>query len=221
MKTDDLIVQLARSATPVRPLPSPGARSLRWIGLAMAVAALVVLALGPRHDLRLALARPSYVVALVAMIVASVCAAGAAFALSVPGAERTRAIRGLAIAAALGWPAVWAITLLRTGSSHEGVFHALCAIEIAVVAAAGGTAMFAMLRRAAPLRPGLTAAIAGVAAVSTGGIAAQLVCPLNDPAHQLVGHAMVAAVVAVAVAVVGRRVLIRSMANRRTSPELE
>jgi len=45
-----------------------------------------------------------------------------------------------------------------------------------------------MLRRAAPLRHGWTAALAMAAPAAAGAFAIQFICPLGDAAHALFGH---------------------------------
>jgi hypothetical protein len=68
-------------------------------------------------------------------------------------------------------------------------------------------ALFVMLRRAAPLRGAWSAALATLAAVALGAVATQFICPLDDPAHQLVGHVLPVAFLAVFGAIAGRRSL--------------
>ena len=68
-----------------------------------------------------------------------------------------------------------------------------------------GWALFAMLRRAAPLQRAWSAALATLAAVALAAVATQIICPVDDPAHQLVGHALPVAFLSVCGAIVGRR----------------
>jgi hypothetical protein len=67
--------------------------------------------------------------------------------------------------------------------------------------------MFAMLRRAAPLRRTWSAALATLAAVALGAAATQFLCPIDDPAHLLVGHLLPVASLAIGGAIAGRRAL--------------
>jgi hypothetical protein len=64
-----------------------------------------------------------------------------------------------------------------------------------------------MLRRAAPLRLGWVAALATLAAVALAAAATQFICPIDDPAHQLVGHVLPVVVLAIGGAIGGRRSL--------------
>ena len=70
-----------------------------------------------------------------------------------------------------------------------------------------GWVLFAMVRRAAPLRRAWSGALATLAAVGISAAATQFICPLDDPAHQLVGHVLPVAVLSVLGAFVGHRYL--------------
>jgi hypothetical protein len=67
--------------------------------------------------------------------------------------------------------------------------------------------LFAMLRRAAPLRRAWAGALATLAAVAIGATATQFICPIDDPAHQLVGHMLPVAVLSMLGAIAGLRYL--------------
>lgn len=204
MKTDELILQLATSARPVTPLPPPSVRMLRWLALATLFAAAAVMVIGARADLRAAVSRPAIIASLLSLLTATVSAAAAAFAMSVPGAERSPRQHLLPIAAAVAWLATWLVMLAQSPAGHARLFHAGCANEIAVLGVASGWALLVMLRRAAPLEPNWTAGIAAIAAVTVASAATQVMCPIDDPAHQLVGHVLIAALVGLAGFIVGR-----------------
>ena len=61
MRTDELIVQLARAAGPVRPLPGPSVRLARWTAAAVPMTALGVIVIGPRADVLTAIHQPTFV----------------------------------------------------------------------------------------------------------------------------------------------------------------
>lgn len=200
LSTEQLIVHLAGSARVVTPLKPPFVRLILWMAVATVLSAIVVLAVGPRRDLSTAVVTPGFVASIVCLFVTMVAGAAAAFVLSVPGAERSWLQRALPVAAALAWPVVWAFLLATAAGSDgrtPGVFHAACAIEILGISAISGAILLAMIRRAAPLRPAWTAATISLSAIAVASAATQVMCPLSDPAHQLGGHVLVAAVVGV------------------------
>ncbi|HEY6356838.1 MAG TPA: NrsF family protein, partial [Vicinamibacterales bacterium] len=69
-------------------------------------------------------------------------------------------------------------------------------------------ALFAMARRAAPLRLAWTGAFAGAAAASMAALAVQIACPLDDVGHAFLGHFVPVLVIAV-LGISSRRVLVR------------
>ena len=207
MSTDELIVQLARSARPIRPLPPPGVRAMRWSAAALLVMLVAIVVIGPRADLPLALSRPVFLGSLVALLLTLASGTTAAFVLSVPGAGRSSAQRVLPLLMAAGWSAIWLIAAAAGGTPGTAPIHSGCAIQIAVCAAATGWLLFAMVVRAAPLQPLWTAAVASVSSMATGAVVAQVLCPLDDPMHQLIGHVLIGLVVAGAGLVAGHRAL--------------
>jgi len=210
VKTDDLIVQLARSARPVTPLRPPVVRAAWWFAAAVGVMIGAVVAIGPRADLAAALGRPAFLGSIAVLLIALASAAPAAFMLSVPGAGRSRALHVLPVLAVAAWPAIWLVVLAEAGApvvQRPTPFHWACAIEIVLCALATGGLLFAMVSRAAPLRPGWTAVVASLAGIAAGTAATQLICPLDDPRHQLIGHVLTAVVVLGAGLLGGRRAL--------------
>jgi hypothetical protein len=214
VRTDDLIVELARNATPIAPLPSPSIRLGRWAAVMFVVAATGVWLLGPRADVGQALRRTAYDVRLVMTLLTALLAAAAALVLSVPGAERSRVQRILPFVAIGAWAAFLA-ALLVAGGSPVGRVLAFpvnwpCSYKIFGFCLIPGVALVSLVRRAAPLEPLWNALLATLAATSLAATATQFICPVDDPAHQLVGHVlpvMVLAAIATAVSYrfLGRR----------------
>ena len=192
MKTEDLIVQLASSATPVRPLASPARRFVSWTMAATIIAAIGMAIIGPRADIRAALQSPTFVILAGVTFLTAVLSAIAAFVLSVPGAERSPAQHWLPIGAGAMWAGLLVGALLEGGAPMSRLaafpFHAACAIEIGGLALLPGLLIFFMVRRAAPLRLAWSALLGGLASVAFAATATQIICPIDDPAHHLVAH---------------------------------
>ena len=211
MRTEELIVQLARAAGPVRPLARPSVRTARWAAAVLPFAALCVIAIGARIDLGTAIHQPTFVALAAVTLLTGLVAAASSLALGVPGSDRSPFQRVLPLI--LG--AIWTVALLLLVFRGENPvrrilalpIHLACVIEIAAIGLVPSWALFAMLRRAAPLRLGWSAALATLAGVGLGATATQFICPLDDPAHQLVGHVLPAATLVLMGAVAGRRSL--------------
>jgi hypothetical protein len=192
VKTEELIVQLTRSLEPVQPLSSPLVRVIRWAALTLSIGAVGVLAIGARADVADAVRQPAFAGLAILAMATSIAAAATALVLSVPGAERSPVQRGIPLALFVGWVTALAAMLVSGGAAVAGLMampiHIACIIEIAGFALIPGWALFKMLRGAAPLKTWWTAVFAALAATAMGAAATQIVCPIDDPAHHLVGH---------------------------------
>ena len=209
MRTDELIVQLARGAGPVRPLPAPSVRLAQWTAAAVPMTVLGLIVIGPRMDVMTVIYDPAFAGLAVATLGTAVLSASAAFVLSVPGAERSPLQRVVPLAAGGVWALVLVVLLTNGGDPVQRVlalpFHWACLFEIAGLSVVPGWALFAMLRRAAPLQRVWTAALAMLAASALAAVATQLICPVDDPAHLLVGHVLPVTFLSVWGVIVGRR----------------
>jgi hypothetical protein len=209
VRTEELIVQLAREAGPVRTLAAPSLRLAQWTAAALPLTVLAVVVIGPRADVLTAIHGPAFVGLALVTFVTGLLSAAVAFVLSVPGAERSALQRALPLVAGGAWLLLLIVLLTAGGDPGRRVialpFHALCVIEIAGLGAVPGWALFVMLRRAAPLRRVWSAAFATLASVALGALATQFLCPIDDPAHQLVGHLLPVMIFSVCGAIVGRR----------------
>lgn len=208
--TNALIEALARAARPVRRLPSPGRRVVRWLAVALPVIALFGALMGLRLDLAERLAEPAFLVPLLAALVTAVCAAHAAFTSCVPGSPRW--ILWLPAAPL----AVWLASLGRqcwqdwSASGAEGVVFRLdlvCLPVIALVGAAPALVMVLMVRRGAPLTPRLTAFLGALAAAALAYAGLRLVHPQDAAFMVLVWQFGSVAVFAFVVGLFGRRLL--------------
>ncbi len=170
--TERLIAQLAARAAPVKRLPSPLLRSMLWMLLAVAVAAIIIASLGFRPDLAQAMSSPGAAMEWSGSLLTGVLAAFAAFQVSVPG--RSPSWAWLPLPAAVVWMTGVGVgcleDLARMGlqafafESHS----AECAWAITFTSLPLGLVMLVMVRHACVVRPGPTALLAalGAAAVS-------------------------------------------------------
>jgi hypothetical protein len=173
--------------------------------------ALGVILIGPRADVLTALRQPTFIALAATTLAAALFSAASALLLSVPGAERSPLQRAVPMLAVIGW-VLALVRLLTIGGDPARRLLALpvhwaCIIEIAALGLIPGWALFNMVRRAAPLRPVWSAALATLAALALGAAGTQFICPIDDPAHQLIGHALPVALLTVFGALIGRRSL--------------
>jgi hypothetical protein len=206
--SDDLIRHLTADLAPVQRLRSPTVRALLWL----AVVAAMALALIAFSDLsavtrRLASAPDMWMSAL-GSAATTVLAALAAFHLSMP--DRSRAWALLPLPAALIWIAATGAGSLRSWLIPDA--HAAtmgeekdCLLFIVGLSVPLSALLILMLRRAFPLDPGLTAAMAGLAAAAAAATLLLLFHPFDASATDLTVHTFAVGLVVVANRFLGRR----------------
>jgi hypothetical protein len=208
MKTDELIDRLGRNVTVARPLPAPGIRTALWTVWAvgyLVVAALMMFAVISSAGLR---PTPLYLVQQSAAILTGIMAARGAFLSVIPGAnDRMWVLPAIGVA-------TWALALLWAGVLDLQVSGTLgvtsqsdwpCVASMTVGGLVVGAPLVWMLRRGAPLTPGLTAFLAALAALSVANIEACLTRPHAFAATVLLWHGGTVAVGAALCALTGRR----------------
>jgi hypothetical protein len=191
MKTDDLIERLSRDVTVVKPLPAPGMRTAVWV--VWAVGYLFVVAMMMFAVMSSAEVVPTslYLVQQAAALVTGIMAARAALVSVIPGLNNR-----VWIMPAVG-AGVWILSLLLAGVLDQQASGTLgvtsqsdwpCVVSMTVGGLIVGTPLVWMLRRGAPLTPGLTALLVALAALSVANIEACLTRPHAFAATVLLWH---------------------------------
>ena len=189
---EPLIAELCRTLPPVRRLPAPWRRALVWLGMV----GVLGLALSRIADLggmwqRLAGA-PDMELAVAGSTLTAVLATLAAFESSVPGRSRhwtLLPLPGLLLwlaASGAGCLRAWAVPAAHDPSLAE---ERVCLVFIVMVSLPLSLALWLMLRRALPLRPGVTAALGGLAASAAAATLLNLFHPYDAALSDLVVHA--------------------------------
>ena len=209
MKTDELIDRLGRDVTVARPLPAPGMRTAVW--MVWAVSYLVVVAVMMfavdvvgRSDAHPALSR------------AAECGVGhwdhgRARRVCVGDSWREQPRVGRCRRSGQRYGAVsllWAGVLDLQASGTLGVTSQSdwpCVASMTVGGLVVGAPLVWMLRRGAPLTPGLTAFLAALAALSFANIEACLTRPHAFALTVLLWHGGTVAAVAALCALMGHR----------------
>ena len=197
-RLEDTVARLAADLRPVRCLPPPSTRAAGWIGLVLAMAAALASfcdlpALG--HRLSVA---PDMWVSVLGSSTTAVLAALAAFELCIPGRSVRWAL--LPVPSLLLWVSASGLGCLRGWASPVGAageagrcFTHILAMSIPLMAV-----MAAMVRRACPLRPNLTALVSGLAVAAASATLLNFDHPFDASALDLVAHlAAILSVIAV------------------------
>jgi hypothetical protein len=208
MKTDELIDRLGRDVTVARPLPAPGIRTAVWMVWPLSYLVVVAVMMFAVRSSGGVTRTPLYLVQQGAALVTGIMAARAALTSVIPGANN-RVWAMPAIGAG-----IWGLSLLGAGaldlhaSGMLGVTSQSdwpCVASMTVGGLVVGAPLAWMLRRGAPLTPGLTASLAALAALSFANIEACLTRPHAFGLTVLLWHGGTVAAIAALCALTGRR----------------
>ena len=207
---DTLIGALSADLRPVRRLRPPIARAAGWTGLVVAAA----LVLATDADLRQIAARlaaaPDMWLAVVGSSLTTLLAAVATFELSVPDRRPAWAylpLPGVALwfaASGLGCLRTWIVPGLSSASLADSRDCFTFILELSIPLS---VAMILMIRRAFPLRPGLTAATAGLAVAAGAATLLDVFHPSDANATDVVVHVVAVGLVILVNRAVGGRLL--------------
>ena len=176
MDTNQLIEQLAENGDPVQRLATPWTRTTVWLLIAAPYVVMIVFMMAPRNDLTAKFSESRFLLEQVAALCTAITAAIAAFTSIVPGYDRRLMLIPLA---PLG---VWLISLgqacvqtwMQSGSGLNFTSDFICFPKIALIGAVPAFAMAFMLRKGAPIRPHISAALGGLAAAGLGNFGLRL-----------------------------------------------
>jgi hypothetical protein len=200
MDTTRLIERLAHEAQPAPPLPRPWIRAAVWLGGVVLYLAAITLPMTSNAHIAANGTGWKFLFPQLAAVVTAAAAAFAAFASTVPGYSRR--ILWLPAAAGLVW--FGGLVGWSYGEWHAGVRLAaprewVCVVMIVAGGAVPAFVMAKMLRRGAPLTPGVTTALGALAVTGLANVGACLSHPHPSSAVTLVWHGLtIAALVAVA-----------------------
>jgi hypothetical protein len=206
---DNLIQNLASDLKPVRPLPPASKRALVWIGFVVAAGLVLSLIADRAAFMHRLMISPDMWMAMLGSTLTAILAAIAAFKLSMPDGPKAWAL--LPLPAVILWIAASGLGCLRNyvlpGTHVAPMDETMeCLVIIVALSVPLSLLMFAMLREAFSLLPGLTATIAGLAIAAASATLLNLFHPFDAAAVDLLVHAVAIALVIVVSRSLGRRV---------------
>lgn len=207
-----LIERLGGALVPVRRLAPPWRRLLGWLLVVVVIALALLAHYSPDGMLRRWAAAPELEWAGFGAAVTAICAAWAALSLSVPGGRALWA--WLPLPGALLWIGASGLGCLRTWFTPNPQVAALhqsvdCLVFIVGLSIPLSALLILLVRRACPLRPVLTAVMVGLASAAASACLLEIGHPQASAATDLLTHALAVALVVVANAAMGGRLLSR------------
>jgi hypothetical protein len=207
-----LIGRLAGDLHPVRRLASPWRRTALWCGAVLWVASIFALFTDFGALAHRLMSTPDMWLSFVGALLTAVLAAAAAFLTSVPGRPAAWALLPLPPLAL--WLAAGTAGCLRmepaAATLAEPRMHSMaCIYFIVLVAAPLAALLMWQIMRACPLRPALTASLAGLASAGAAAVILALIHPFDATYTDLLAHLVAVLLVVVAVRVFGARAAAR------------
>ena len=207
---DRLIGALAEDLRPVRVLPPPALRTLSWLLLVAAIAAVLALFADVAAMWHRITATADTSLAVLGTIATMATAAFAAFELGLP--DRSRAWALLPLPALALWVGASGLGCLRgyiLPGTHVAVMGESrdCLLFIIGLSVPLAAVLVVMLRRAYSLSPPLTAAMAGLAAAAAAATLLNFFHPFDAAATDLAVHLVAVLIVVAAVRLLGGRFL--------------
>jgi hypothetical protein len=204
---DGLIQGLASDLHPVRPLPAPSKRAVIWLGFVVLAGLLLSLIADLSAFTQRFMASPDMWMAMTGSALTAVLAGIAAFKLSMP--DSPKAWAWLPFPAVLLWVFASGLGCLRAyvlpGTHVAPMGETVeCLAIIVALSVPFSLLMFAMLREAFSLLPGLTATIAGLAVAAASATLLNLFHPFDAAAVDLLVHALAVALVIAVSRIAGR-----------------
>lgn len=212
MKTEDLVKNLSSSLKPVKTMPHPLLRFLKWLVVVAMCFGAVIPLIGLRHNIEAALLNPHFVIQAILLVTLAITSAMAAFVLSVPRTDASQWSRWFPIIPATLWAGmiisdlVFAI-IAKDSSALLVDFGMACVGDILVLAMVPGVLMFIMIRKAAPTRLGWSGFLALISVAAFGALGSQFMCHKDAPMHLLLWHFLPVAAIAVLGISFGRKLL--------------
>jgi hypothetical protein len=205
-----LIDQLGNELAPVRRLLPPWLRTVGWALVVAAIASMLLMHFGVSGMLFRWNATPDLAWAGVGAVITTVCAAWAAFALSVPGRRALWA--WLPVPGALLWigaSGLGCLGVLIKPGTHIASLHQStdCLVFIISFSIPLSALLIVLLRRAFPLRPVLTAVMVGLASAAASASLLEICHAYDAAATDLLTHALAVALVVAANVIMGGRLL--------------
>jgi hypothetical protein len=205
-----LIADLSSQLRPVRALPPPWRRAALWCGAVLLVASVFAL-FADLHDLMHRLmSTPDMWLSFLGALFTAILAASAAFITSVPGRSSLWSLLPLPPLAI--WLSAGTAGCLRMepppGTVPEAPMHPMaCIYFIIMVSVPLSILLMWQIMRACPLRPALTASLAGLASAGAAAVILALVHPFDATYTDLLAHLVAVVLVVVGVRIAGERAL--------------
>ncbi len=188
MQTNELINQLTKHTTPVKPLMHPILQTGIWLLFSAFYFIALSAFMGIREDLVEMVQQPLFSTELILATITALTAAVVAICLSVPDAYQKLWLRWIAVVGFSALTLLLLYRLLATEHYDDFMTGLGCSGEVCLYAFIPGVFLVLMLRRAATVHSGWAGAMCGLAVGLFGYIFLRLTEPNDDILHLMTWH---------------------------------
>ncbi len=193
-ETKALIKGLADNLSAVRPVVSPAKRMFVW-GLfsIVIIVAIATIQIGFRHDADTKVNDLSFIAENIAMFLIGFGALFSAFKFAIPDINRDREAVTIVITGVFFWLSMLAMTFLTSDTTNfENIFSfnsvSHCITDLLMVTTIPIIALFALIRKSAPVFPLWAGYTVLLAISSIGALVMRYVCPVDESSHLFLTH---------------------------------
>ncbi|MDB2447439.1 DUF1109 domain-containing protein [bacterium] len=189
MNTEELIKNLTDDLPASTKVISIGKFATIWSSITLVFLGIALYWFGVGSNLETILSSPPMMLEAALSLVLGVLAAAGAFILSVPSKHVGKDLKYMAIFPIVLWFSVLAFrwSMFETSAPNLlGPMH--CFWTVIGLAIIPGLTIFYFIRKASPLKPGVTGFLALTASFGLSAFVMRLACPIQDPFHQSVMH---------------------------------
>jgi hypothetical protein len=205
MKTEDLILELSKTVTPVKRLESPLKRTMKWLSFTTLSLLSGVAIMGVREDIGLVIFNKYFWVQSFLLSVLAIASAVSAFLINIPG-EKRKSLFIIPAITFIGWGLILLIFVTNVDRTSDGIGFA-CIRDISLLGLLPGVGLFIMLRKGAPLKIGFSGVLALLAISSIGALGTQFICSNDDPLHILLWHFLPVLILSLVGVIIGKALL--------------
>jgi hypothetical protein len=184
--TQELIDNLSRDLSPVRPLQSPLIRTSQWVAILLPYTGLVIIVMGFLLKRPTATLDRPFLMEQMFALATGITAAMAAFTSVIPGRNRSYLL--WPVLPLIAWLATLGESCLAAGPLAFTGHNVWCFPFVVILGTAPAIVLWKMLRRGAPLTPDVTAGLGALAAAGVGNFCVRLIHQEDVTLMLLVWH---------------------------------
>jgi hypothetical protein len=184
--TQELIDNLSRDLSPVRPLRNPLIRTALWVAILLPYTGLVIIVLGFLLKRPIATLDRLFLMEQTFALATGITAAMAAFTSVIPGRNRSYLL--WPVLPLIAWLGTLGESCLAAGPLAITGHNVWCFPFVIILGTAPAIVLWKMLRRGAPLTPNVTAGLGALAAAGVGNFCVRLIHQEDVTLMLLVWH---------------------------------